>query len=421
MKTTVVLFVTTICVVLLSLFIAPDLLAQTTQKRLAGVNYTEGDESPDSVAYRWSGNNSGIFDDDELRFDTCLNYYGENNLYRRQWQSFDVNGNIILKREDEYFPPTNSWIPSSEIVHSYNPNNQRLSSLKRTNYDGTGWSDYLRYTFSYTSEGRIETELFEFKNQDANWVNYSLGIYSYNQDGLINAVLGRQWQEETANWRDNYKNIYSYDSNGNRIGERYQYSGFNADSLEDSYKINFTFNVENKVILASSSAWDQGQQAYNPASFFVISEYDVSNRLVSETSQNLDEDSIVNDERTLYGYENDSLVRTITYEVWWEGQWQPNSEDNQTRIYYEDVILGIEKNPPFIKALIYPNPANEFIMVDISDKPVSNGYEIFDMTGKTIVKSNFCSSGINQINIETLTAGVYFIRAEGIARSFIKQ
>ena len=421
MKTTVVLFVTTICVVLLSLFIAPDLLAQTTQKRLAGVNYFEGDGGPDSVAYRWSGNNSGIFDDDELRFDTCLNYHGENYLSQRQWQSFDVNGNIILKREDEYLPPTNSWTSSFEIVHSYNPNNQRSSSLTRTNYNGTGWSDYSRYTFSYTSEGRIETELFEFKNQDANWVNYSLGIYSYNQDGLTNSVLGRQWQEETANWRDNYKNIYSYDSNGNRIGERYQYSAFNADSLEDSYKINFTFNVENKVILASSSAWDQGQQVYNPASFFVISEYDVSNRLVSETSQNLDEDSMVNVERTLYGYENDSLARTITYEVWWEGQWQPISEDNQTRIYYEDVILGIEKNPPFIKALIYPNPANEFIMVDISDKPVSNGYEIFDITGKTIVKSNFYSSGINQINIETLTAGVYFIRAEGIARSFIKQ
>jgi ELWxxDGT repeat protein len=83
------------------------------------------------------------------------------------------------------------------------------------------------------------------------------------------------------------------------------------------------------------------------------------------------------------------------------------------------LITGIEDHRNEFS--IYPNPAKEFIHAEVLPNHNNLEYQILDITGKTIVASKFNSTGINSINIEGLSSGLYFLKTAGISQPFIKQ
>lgn len=83
------------------------------------------------------------------------------------------------------------------------------------------------------------------------------------------------------------------------------------------------------------------------------------------------------------------------------------------------------KSPPTVSLKIYPNPANSFISVKSSFLAGSD-YEVYDLTGKKVLKGSFSNSNSAVINIEKLGSGMYILKIAGldvgsIAEKFLKE
>jgi hypothetical protein len=63
--------------------------------------------------------------------------------------------------------------------------------------------------------------------------------------------------------------------------------------------------------------------------------------------------------------------------------------------------------------LIYPNPFEEAVTIQIDPELVNADYFISDVTGRIISKGIF-SSEINHVDMSQFTAGNYFVTLRGI-------
>jgi poly(3-hydroxybutyrate) depolymerase len=103
----------------------------------------------------------------------------------------------------------------------------------------------------------------------------------------------------------------------------------------------------------------------------------------------------------------------------------PNMSPTYGRTY-QDTILGyvtprmintmnIVSNEEFAlnsKIELYPNPATSSLILNISDADLSmESYEVIDATARVILNGNL-NSGLNELNVEGLTPGVYFIKVQ---------
>lgn len=68
---------------------------------------------------------------------------------------------------------------------------------------------------------------------------------------------------------------------------------------------------------------------------------------------------------------------------------------------------------------LYPNPAASTITIKTGSTPVSH-YDVYDVTGKRILEQNLSGATDFSINVEKLTAGIYFIAVNGQHLKFVK-
>jgi len=68
---------------------------------------------------------------------------------------------------------------------------------------------------------------------------------------------------------------------------------------------------------------------------------------------------------------------------------------------------------------LYPNPASSVLNIKAGNTPVSH-YAIYDITGKRIEEQNITGATDISINVENLTAGIYFIAVNGQHLKFVK-
>ena len=70
---------------------------------------------------------------------------------------------------------------------------------------------------------------------------------------------------------------------------------------------------------------------------------------------------------------------------------------------------------------LYPNPANGILFVETFQEtslPNLTDYRITNLMGQTLLQGNI-TAGTQQINIENLPAGMYFITIAGETRKFM--
>ncbi len=114
----------------------------------------------------------------------------------------------------------------------------------------------------------------------------------------------------------------------------------------------------------------------------------------------------------------DTIVLPISYTV--TSQVNPNNsqlvvfvQDDQTKqvltARQKDVLAITKVNPPqFAQFKIFPNPATEFVYIDIDQKAK---IQIFNQNGQLVKSFDINSNGTHYLNIKDLTPGVYLIKA----------
>jgi hypothetical protein len=107
---------------------------------------------------------------------------------------------------------------------------------------------------------------------------------------------------------------------------------------------------------------------------------------------------------------------------------------SQTLVFTVDALTGTLASPYVIqlegagihdvsadKITLYPNPVKEVLIVDFGKLTVEN-VEIYDISGKKINNSQFSILNSQlKINVSSLPAGVYFVKAGNYREKFVKK
>ena len=73
--------------------------------------------------------------------------------------------------------------------------------------------------------------------------------------------------------------------------------------------------------------------------------------------------------------------------------------------------------------MVYPNPTNGILFVEtrrVTSLPTEQEYRITNLMGQTLMQGHITDE-IQQINIENLPAGLYFISVDDMTQKFVKQ
>jgi hypothetical protein len=73
-------------------------------------------------------------------------------------------------------------------------------------------------------------------------------------------------------------------------------------------------------------------------------------------------------------------------------------------------LTGIEQLEAYNPLLVYPNPANEIIHVDLGEKREAGSIAIIDASGKEVRSENYGRSGAVEISVTGLAKGVYYLK-----------
>lgn len=74
-----------------------------------------------------------------------------------------------------------------------------------------------------------------------------------------------------------------------------------------------------------------------------------------------------------------------------------------------DCANQIDNNYSKVSVRCYPNPANNYLFVDIPDEIKNGSVKIVNVVGDCLFEENIINSGTNKINVQSLTKGIYFV------------
>src|SRR5690606_31317982 len=73
------------------------------------------------------------------------------------------------------------------------------------------------------------------------------------------------------------------------------------------------------------------------------------------------------------------------------------------------VCTGIEILAKGVEAKVYPNPASNFIVLDVNEKLIGGKALLYDASGKVVSETTIINNK-SQVNTATLPTGSYFIK-----------
>jgi hypothetical protein len=89
----------------------------------------------------------------------------------------------------------------------------------------------------------------------------------------------------------------------------------------------------------------------------------------------------------------------------------------------EDATSGFSSRDATLPFTVYPNPAQDYLVIETADGFTVTGYTIFNQAGKKVLTGSVTGE-ITMLNINQLEAGMYFVRMDGAEErtaKFIKE
>ena len=133
------------------------------------------------------------------------------------------------------------------------------------------------------------------------------------------------------------------------------------------------------------------------------------------------------DEMMNVGLDINSTTENYKYYNLYNGEWQKSSIEGVLMMHpiFGNVSYAKIMDKTDIKISVYPNPANDYLCVELSENKILDGQiRIFDFSGK-ILKTQEINSNRNIIDISMLPQGIYFIELSNSqftkTMKFIKQ
>lgn len=136
-----------------------------------------------------------------------------------------------------------------------------------------------------------------------------------------------------------------------------------------------------------------------------INDFIVEVALDEEFSQIVISESVIDAEYTVQ-----STLETLTT-YFWRITSIGECQDNTSEVFSFETGLGtatIDKDLASIK--LYPSPADNYIILDISNAITAATYDIFDITGRVIQPRTALNNEVNRLDASNFAEGIYLMR-----------
>ena len=396
-----------------------------------------------------------IFEGDEWRGLNAFEYdkHGRPTLleYRSWWNgdlewasktelAYDNIGNLI-----ERIRWGMSWDGTRELVREWRgvfryDSNRNL--IERIQYEWdtaeNAWQRHWRNEFIYDSNGNLIEEISSWWDSwQSEWSKSGRTVFTHDSNGNVIRAGGYTWSNE---WIESWKLENTFDSNGNMLTERYyewNWEDYDWRIRGRAYWVYDSHgNSTSEIHYSYQTVWDWEKEDYVEYVWRWEARYNntyTNGNLTSRITQRHDGENWVNDERSIFAYDNqnrrimvsaydwdwdDSNTWVMFYRVEFEFDTNGNIrvmsmiERESGRLLGWRQILEYDSNVPF-SAVIWPFGIYEDEGFQLFNKPVSATYYYFDFENDAWHRIDggmqLFYSEVNQTDIPIIPASVISI------------
>ena len=292
---------------------------------------------------------------------------------------YDEKGNIV--KLSTWQKVEGEFIRSCYIVYEYNEQNLRAT---RKNYNNFGtWELGGIYTYNYDENGNLTNWSLAFDGLD----EYQKGVIEYNESGLKESETIQQYSKETYYLENSFLIECKYDENGNmtREDEFYWAEGEWIPQLVRNNEYDEYNNcIMEEVATAGGRVQERTIYTYDPS----ISIDDVYHYVNPES-----------DYPVLPQMK--SMVKSYEYYA---------ENDNGELVYVTDFIFDYEVydadavEEVAFSTSIYPNPAQDFVMIESE----ANYVEVVDVYGRVVFATEM--TDMLKVDMSDFATGIYFVK-----------
>ncbi len=296
---------------------------------------------------------------------------------------YDENGNIT--RLSTWQKIEGEWIYACYVDYTYNEMNLRTSRKNYNEFDGH-FELGGTYRYYYDEEGKMTEWAMEFFGIE----EYEKGIVEYNEDGTKKSATTMMYNFSTYEMEYTVRYEYNYDDNKNLEREtefayefeswvpqsymQYEYDELGNCTLEES--VTMSGRVEERKIFEydTTVSIEDVYHYPNPEKDYPALEQQMKSMLKSYEfwAQN-DADELIYVTDYMYDYE-----------------------------IYEDGAAVAEVND--VVANIYPNPAQDFVMIESE----ANYVEVVDVYGRVVFATEM--TDMLKVDMSDFATGIYFVK-----------
>jgi len=231
---------------------------------------------------------------------TIYTYDGSKNLLTQKSQMFlgvvwmdlgiltntyNNSNQLIQSIDQDYDLMTMQMKNTSKSTHTYNSDGTEYQTTSQIWGTSGSWTNSNRSTFTYNSNKKISSIIFEEYKNDA-WLNEMKSAITYNSNGTIKETISQEWDIPTGAWKDLWKENYSYNAdqtinqmvitewkadlnnweNQSKLIYTYDSSTFLDPEVATSDQIKvFPNPFQNEIFIQSESSVDSNIQLINSA------------------------------------------------------------------------------------------------------------------------------------------------------------
>ena len=303
--------------------------------------------------------------------------------------TYDTNGNL-LSELDDVWTDDSLWVSDQRYTYVFDNNGNELSKLHEI-YRGNTWSNFERSSFSYNTNREVLTTLNEHW-QDTIWITESRSAYTYSTYGKALSYIS---EEPGA------KLTFTYDANGNvliELDERTLHNSFNGFNWQFITRYTFTYDAHGNTETGKYERLDLDKGEWLPFDSYF-------------GRDPIGPQGIIQPPATSFQLMNSNMVsKTYRYVL----------------RYISLTALNIINTFGKRDIVIYPNPANDMITIDLHDLGDIQKMNIliYDLQGHVLMKQNI-KQEITEIRLDHVKAGIYileiFSNTSTLIKKFIKK
>ncbi len=312
------------------------------------------------------------------------------------------------------------WLVKYRRIRSYNSDNTLNELLEEYWLDNSqSWNHQFLTEMTYNSTNLLTTVTKSWWNNNQ-WNNDALGEYSYNAQNELIATIWKDW--DAGQWKKLDKIEYSYTMAGkpqqttrsywdnlnwipgNRTTYTYNSQGNTDKILEEFYSAmnSAWMNVEKEEF--SYTSFGSIDVSYKYTYDTITNGWVYDSKLELESDQNYTYNDLIlpfleANDKALFAFKADR-ASWFYYEF---GNW---ILDQDYYLYYSPYSMFDVPENEANKVMVYPNPATDWLAVEIDKTTEQSTFELFDFGGRLLLKTSFNER--TRLNIGDLKSGFYF-------------